>query len=88
MLAQWVDIFESGRPKPWNMEVLPDEWLAKVAAGIVGFEIEITRLAGKFKLSQNRPLTDRQQVAAELAASPYEVEREVARLVRDRIDSA
>ena len=46
--------------------------------GIIGFELAITRLDGKWKLSQNRPAHDRAGVAAGLAD---EGETEVAALV-------
>ena len=45
---------------------------------IVAFELQITRLEGKAKLSQNRDATDQHNVATALAASEYEVERAVA----------
>jgi transcriptional regulator len=51
--------------------------------GIVGFEIEIAVITGKFKLSQNRPAPDRERVAAALASgSP--AEQEVAKLMHQR----
>ena len=36
--------------------------------GILGFEIAVSRLEGKFKLSQNRPAADRPRIIAELEA--------------------
>jgi transcriptional regulator len=36
--------------------------------GIVGFEMQVTRLEGKYKLSQNRSLVDQHSVAESLAA--------------------
>lgn len=47
------------RPKkPWTLDKMPDAKLAAMLKGIVGFEIELTRIEGKFKLSQNKPPTD------------------------------
>ena len=54
--------------------------------GIVGFEIPIDRLEGKFKLNQNRPVEDRESVVQALQDSPHEGEREVARLMRAQLD--
>jgi transcriptional regulator len=54
--------------------------------GIVAFEMPVTRIEGKFKLSQNRPAEDRRRVAAELAASGFAVERQLGRLMADRDD--
>jgi len=47
--------YESHRPRPWKMSGLPAEFVSGMLAAIVGFEIEVERLEGKFKLSQNRP---------------------------------
>jgi len=49
-------------------ESLPDTFRSGMLNGIVAFEITITRLEGKFKLSQNRPVEDQQRVATALAA--------------------
>lgn len=47
--------YESHRPRPWKMSGLPADFVSGMFAAIVGFEIEVERLEGKFKLSQNRP---------------------------------
>lgn len=47
--------YESHRPRPWKMSELPAAYVCGMLASIVGFEIEVRRLEGKFKLSQNRP---------------------------------
>ena len=52
--------------------------------GIVGLEIAVTRLEGKFKLSQNRPAADRPGVIAALEARSTDDTRAVARLMHDR----
>jgi transcriptional regulator len=49
-------------------ESLPDKFRSGMLNGIVAFEIAVTRLEGKFKLSQNRPVEDQQRVATALAA--------------------
>lgn len=59
---------ETGRPEPWAVSDAPDGYIAAQLKGIVGLEIEITDLRGKFKWSQNRPDADRDGVAAGLAA--------------------
>ena len=47
--------YEAGRPKPWRAGDLPADYVSTMLKAIVGFEIEVERLEGKFKLSQNRP---------------------------------
>jgi transcriptional regulator len=49
--------------------------------GIVGLRLQITRLEGKRKMSQNRSSEDRAGVAAGLAASHRPEDQEAARLV-------
>jgi len=68
MLGRLVDTHEAAFERPWRME-LSDDYLDKMTRAIVGFEIEITRLEGKFKLSQNRGANDQRHVVAALAAS-------------------
>lgn len=65
-----VQTFESEREQPWRMD-LPEEYIVKMLRGIVGFEMEITRLEGKFEMSQNRSGEDRKRVIAALLESEY-----------------
>jgi transcriptional regulator len=62
--------YESGRYKPWSVDGLPAEYMAGMLRGIVGIEIEIARLEGKLKMSQNRNAADRRAVIAALAEAP------------------
>lgn len=62
----------------WSMDALPERYLAGMMRGIVGIEIDVTRIDAKFKLSQNRPELDRRNVVAELSASPRAGDRELA----------
>jgi transcriptional regulator len=50
---------EGGRAAPWAVTDAPAEFIASQLKGIVGFRLAITRLEGKWKLSQNRPMADR-----------------------------
>lgn len=45
-------------PPAWRVDDAPADYLASMRRAIVGLEFEITRIEGKFKLSQNRPATD------------------------------
>jgi len=49
---------EDARPTPWRMADAPPDYLDGMIANIVGIEVEITRLEGKFKLGQNREARD------------------------------
>ena len=48
--------YEAGNSPPWKMSELPSAYVSSMLGMIVGFEIEVARLDGKFKLSQNRPV--------------------------------
>lgn len=67
-LRALVNQYESGFETPWTMD-LPDDYLRKLLGAIVAFEIPITRLEGKFKLSQNRSQGDQMRVIERLLAS-------------------
>lgn len=53
-------------PAAWGVDDAPADYLATMRRAIVGFELPIDRLEGKFKLSQNRPAVDRDGVIAGL----------------------
>jgi transcriptional regulator len=84
MLRELIDYYEGPWANRWSGEI-PEEFRDKLMAGIVGVEIEITRLEGKYKLSQNRSDEDFTRVMSELASSGDQTEREVAKMMR-RID--
>ncbi len=58
---------EAARPAPWAVTDAPAGFIASQLKGIVGFRLEIARLEGKWKMSQNRPMADRLGVVAGLA---------------------
>ncbi|WP_424951089.1 FMN-binding negative transcriptional regulator [Deinococcus sp.] len=63
---------------------IPPEFEAKMLRGVVTFELVVTRLEGKSKLSQNKGAADREAVRAHLAGSDREEDRAVARLMVDK----
>jgi transcriptional regulator len=74
---------ESARPAPWAVGDAPEAFIAMQIKAIVGVEIEITDIAGKWKASQNRPAADRVGVVAGLEALGDEASMEMASIVRD-----
>jgi transcriptional regulator len=58
---------EASQPVPWRMDDAPPDYIAAMLKAIVGIEIAVTRLVGKFKLSQNRELRDRLSLAEALS---------------------
>lgn len=69
-VAELTNVHESGREKPWQVSDAPDAFIEAQLKGIVGMEIELTDIAGKWKVSQNRPVPDRVGVAEGLDAEP------------------
>jgi transcriptional regulator len=59
---------ESTRATPWSVDDAPDDYVTKLAKGIVGIEMTIERVEGKAKLSQNKNDADRAGVVAGLEA--------------------
>ena len=59
---------EAGRAVPWHVADAPPDYLDAMLKAIVGIEIEVTRVEGKFKLSQNRDAADRTGVVLGLEA--------------------
>jgi transcriptional regulator len=73
---------EANEPQPWNITDAPESYLRDQLRGIVGLEIAITRIEGKWKLSQNRPEADIQGVIDALDASGSPSDRATADAVR------
>ena len=57
---------QAGSPKPWKMTDSSPEYIDQMLSSIVGLEIEITKMVGKWKLSQNKEDRDRINAADEL----------------------
>jgi transcriptional regulator len=63
---------ETPRAEPWAVTDAPADFIDGMLKGIVGFALPITRLEGKWKMSQNRPAEDRGGVVAGLQADGRE----------------
>jgi len=72
---QWLPRFDALRP----------EYVERMLAGIVNFEIAITRLETRWKLSQNRSRREQELISAELEKSPDSAERALAELTRKHL---
>ena len=59
---------EASEAQPWAVSDAPENYVDVMLRGIVGFRFAITRLEGKWKMSQNREMPDRQGVVAGLTA--------------------
>ena len=66
LVARLTKIHESRQPNPWKMSDSPRDFIDMMVKAIVGIEIEITRLTGKMKLSQNKEERDIRNAAEKL----------------------
>jgi len=79
LLLELSTTYEAGRPKPWRMSELPASFVDTMLKAIVGFEIAVELIEGKFKLSQNRAA----EAPRVIAALEAEGEGELAALMRE-----
>jgi transcriptional regulator len=76
-----TDRFEASRAQPWGITDAPEDFVAMQLRAIVGIEIQLTRLIGKWKTSQNRPAADQLGVVAGLRESDDAVAQAMAAAV-------
>ncbi len=89
--SQWLraqvdrltDGHESKRMVPWAVGDAPDDFITAQLKGIVGIEVQITAIEGKWKVSQNRNEADRRGVAEGLEAEGSEAAGAMAAMVRE-----
>ena len=68
-LRTLTNLQEAALPHPWSVDDAPVDFFHSQMTGIIGIEIAVTRLEGKWKVSQNRSATDRAGVLKGLRAS-------------------
>lgn len=82
VVSRLSDRHEAPRANPWAVADAPADYIAGMLKGIVGLRMQITRLDGKRKLSQNRHDADRAGVAEGLAASADPMDRTTGALIK------
>jgi transcriptional regulator len=83
-LKQLTKIHEAGSSVPWQVSDAPADYVASQLKGIVGLEMAIERIEGKWKVSQNRPERDRDGVARGLTELNTMESRAMKALVEKR----
>ncbi len=78
---------EASLPEPWKVSDAPREYVEQRLKAIVGVEMVITRLIGKWKLNQNQPADNRTSVVAGLQSVGSDETTAMADLVAARADS-
>jgi len=84
-LNQLTDIHEGDQALPWKVSDAPADYIERMVAGIVGIEIPISKLVGKWKVSQNRSESDKLGVVAGLLARGNRKSEEMAALVNANV---
>jgi transcriptional regulator len=69
LVGSLTDMFEAPLPEHWRVSDAPADYIEGMLRAIVGFEITVTGVAGKFKGSQNRSAADRAGVDAALRSA-------------------
>jgi transcriptional regulator len=59
--------YEAGRAEPWKVTDAPADFVEQMLGAIIGIEIPLTKVLGKWKVSQNRPSADRDGVVTGLS---------------------
>lgn len=78
LLERLTDRHEASEPAPWHVSDAPEDHIEKSLRAIVGIEIAIERIEGKFKLSQNHPERNRLGVIAGLRRRDGDGDAELA----------
>ena len=81
-VAQMTDIHEPTYQSNWKLDDAPEEYVQMMLKAIIGIEIEVNSLIGKFKLSQNRPAQDYEAVVKQLEKSPQEALQEMLQYMK------
>jgi len=84
LVARLTDVNEAGRRTPWKVDDAPAEYIHNQLREIVGFEFSITRLTGKWKVSQNRDAADQKGVVDGLHAAGDKESIEIANMLSVR----
>ena len=81
-VAQMTNIHEPTYQSNWKLDDAPEDYVQMMLKAIIGIEIEVKSLVGKFKLSQNRPAQDYAAVVETIEKSPQEVLQEMRKYMK------
>ena len=81
LITRLSDTHEKTQAQPWSVNDAPKAYIDKLLAAIVGIEIVLTSLTGKWKVSQNKKEVDRDSVTAALRG----LDSQEARAMADQV---
>jgi transcriptional regulator len=76
---------ERNGPRPWAVSDAPESFIDTMLRGIIGFRFVISRIEGKWKMSQNREMNDRHGIVKGLVERNENDDLEIAKMVSDEI---
>ena len=82
LVSALTEQHEAGLAAPWQVSDAPADFVQNMLQAIVGIEIPISKISGKWKVSQNRPQPDRHGVVAGLESQGSEHQQAMAALVK------
>jgi transcriptional regulator len=88
LVTRLTQAHEAGRAPAWQVTDAPEEFVERQLGGIVGVEMPVARLEGKWKVSQNRGAADRAAVASALREAGDPRSQAMADLVQGALDRA
>jgi transcriptional regulator len=74
---------ETTQPEPWSLADAPPEYIDALLKTVVGVEIVVDRLEGKWKVSQNQPEVNREGVIRALETMTDPTAQQMSALVRN-----
>ncbi len=87
ILHRYVEFYEAHQEHPWSLDQVEPSMLRGLIDGIVGFEMEIDRIEGKWKLNQNHEPARRDRVIQALKTSGGENQHQIADLMSEALES-
>lgn len=83
-LEELMSKYEKGSENPLHLKDVNQDKVQKMMKGIVGFEIEITKLEANYKLSQNRNDKDYENIITELEKKTDPNSKKIAEEMKNR----
>lgn len=84
LMEKTVNVYESTMPNPWKAQ-FDNKFIDGLMNGIVGFEISVNKIEGKWKLNQNHSIKRQQNLVKGLRTSNQYNSEEIARIMEENI---
>lgn len=84
LLEEMINSYESSYFSQWRS--LSHEYVTNMIKGIVAFKVEVTKLEGKYKLSQNKTINEQHNIIRKLQQSDDPLAKGVAALMQEKLD--